>query len=82
MVKALQVAATREGFRRLGRRLGREPVIVRCDELTDDEIKRLKDDPHLVVIETDLPDDTPPEKQAAKTTAKKPAATRGAGAKA
>ena len=73
MVKALTITSPREGFRRCGRKFGREPVTIPRDELTDEEAERLTDDPYLVVVEVDL---------GAAPPAEKPPATRGTGAKA
>ncbi|MCP5246063.1 MAG: hypothetical protein H6937_08975 [Burkholderiales bacterium] len=50
--KVLKVVSSREGFRRAGHRFGKEPVTLRLDDLTDEQIAMLKAESMLVVTET------------------------------
>lgn len=53
VVKALLIAAAREGFRRAGRAWSVAPTMVALADLTADQIKQLRDEPALVVREID-----------------------------
>lgn len=51
-VKVLYVVAKREGFRRAGFVFGSGRTRLVVDDLTDEQVKQLKDEPMLVVTET------------------------------
>lgn len=53
-VKALQVVAKVESFRRGGRVFNRTVSTVRLVELTDEQIKQIKDEPLLTVTEVEV----------------------------
>lgn len=58
-IKVLRVAAKREGFRRAGRAFGRKPVDLPVDSLTKEEVKALKGEAALTVIETETEAEAP-----------------------
>lgn len=53
-VKALQVVAKVENFRRGGRVFSRTETTVALDELTAEQIKQIKDEPLLAVSEVEV----------------------------
>jgi hypothetical protein len=61
-VKLLQIVAKRNGFRRAGIAHPDTAVLHRFDKFTKEQIEALKNEPQLVVMETEGPDpDEKPE---------------------
>lgn len=60
MAKKLQVIARADSFRRAGFEFTAEPKFLDPKDLTEDQIKALKEEPRLVVVEVDVPDDKKP----------------------
>lgn len=58
-IKVLRIKSAWEGFRRCGHAFGKEPVDIPLDELTRQEIKLLKEEPMLAVVEAEI--DAPQE---------------------
>lgn len=54
VIKALAITAVREGFRRAGRSWSVAPTVVALAELTAEQIKALREEPALVVSETEI----------------------------
>lgn len=52
--KVLRVVARREGFRRAGFAFGAEPTDIPLDQLKKEQIAALKDEPQLLVTETEI----------------------------
>lgn len=52
--KALSVQASRDGFRRAGRAWSKEETVVPLNELTEEQIEQLKDEPALTVTEVEI----------------------------
>ena len=63
MSKKLQVVAKKDGFRRAGFVFGSEATILKTDDLTEEQITALKEEPNLVVVE--FSGDKPDTKKAA-----------------
>jgi len=53
MQKVLRIAAHTKSFWRLGRKFTSQPIDIPVDEFTEDQIKVLKDDKMLTVVETE-----------------------------
>jgi hypothetical protein len=53
-IKVLEITSRPESFCRAGRRWTRIPVQVPIDDLTKDEIKALKSEKELAVVEKDV----------------------------
>ncbi|MBK1614993.1 hypothetical protein CKO44_16105 [Rubrivivax gelatinosus] len=53
-IKGLRIVSRKEGFRRAGRAFGAEPVEIPLSDLKKAEIEALKDEPMLVVTETEI----------------------------
>lgn len=53
-VPALSVVSSREGFRRGGRAWGKDEVVVKLSELTDEQIAQLKGESLLTVTEIEV----------------------------
>lgn len=53
--KGLRVVARTPGFRRAGRAFGAEPIEIRLSELNEKQIKALRDERELVVVDIDMP---------------------------
>lgn len=54
-VKGIRVIAQVEGFRRAGRAFGQAPTDIRLDDLKDDELERIKNEPRLAHVFIDMP---------------------------
>jgi len=53
--RVVRVVAKQPSRWRIGRKFGPEPVEIDADELTEEDIRRLEDDPLLVVTDHPLP---------------------------
>lgn len=53
-VPALRVISKHEGFRRTDRVWGKEAITVKLSELSDEEIKAIKEEPMLIVTEVEV----------------------------
>ena len=52
-MKYLEITAKRDGFRRCGMRHPATPTRHRFDQFSEEELKRLKEEPRLVVVEVE-----------------------------
>ncbi|WP_208508377.1 hypothetical protein [Variovorax paradoxus] len=53
-VKGLRIVARAENFRRAGRAFGREAVEIPLSELSDKQIKALRDERELLVVDCEI----------------------------
>jgi hypothetical protein len=50
-VKGVRVVARSDGFRRIGRSFGADPVEIALSDLTDEELQRLRAERELLVVD-------------------------------
>ena len=53
--RGLEVISSRDGFRRAGFAWSKKPTIVPLDQLSEEQVQQLKDEPALTVREVDMP---------------------------